>query len=130
MNNTRFTVTIPYIHAVYLAHIQPLHSSSMSCIQTVLVSFSILSSHVHVWCTLILFTLEYPFLSLFSPLCIHTELSPFHIHGSLFIIIIIIIIIILGTASTNEHKYVIFGILSLTYFTQHDDIWFHSFSCK
>jgi hypothetical protein len=34
----------------------------------------------------------------------------------------VIIIIILGLGSTNEWKYGIFGLLSLTYFTQHDDL--------
>jgi hypothetical protein len=45
-----------------------------------------------------------------------------------FIIIIIVVNIMLG--STNEWEHVIFGLLSLTCDTQHDDLQVHPFSCK
>jgi hypothetical protein len=41
--------------------------------------------------------------------------------------IIIIIIIFLGLGFTNEWEYVIFGLLSLAYLEQHDDLQFHHF---
>jgi hypothetical protein len=42
----------------------------------------------------------------------------------------IIIIIILGLETTNEGEHGIFGFLSLTYLTQHEDLQFHPFSWK
>jgi hypothetical protein len=47
-----------------------------------------------------------------------------HIHSCL------IIIIILGLGPTNEQENAIFGLLSLVYLTQYDDLQFHPFSCK
>jgi hypothetical protein len=42
-----------------------------------------------------------------------------------FMFTIIIFIIILGLGSTNDLELVIFGLLNLAYFAQHDELQFH-----
>jgi hypothetical protein len=44
--------------------------------------------------------------------------------------VIIVVNIMLGLYSTNEQKHVVFGLWSLAYFAQHDNLQLHLFFCK
>jgi hypothetical protein len=121
MNNMRGLHCDNSTHAWCPLNMLTLHCSSIShslfpFFKQWLVGFIILSSYIYMQCTSILFTPQYPFLALPPP------------RKPLKTLPVIIVLIILGLSSTNGQEHAVFGLLSLVYLAQHDDLQFHPFS--
>jgi hypothetical protein len=114
------------MHIVYLEHAHPLHYNSILPFphfsnSAWWVSLCCLHMYIWVYFRLLCHSVSFPFP---APCTGPPSRIVPHIHSYP------IIIISLGLCSTNEWEHEIFGLLSIAYITQHDDLQFHPFSYK